>query len=61
MFVNSARWRHCEALPHQAARRGRVLHRAAHHLPHAAGVSGALQQGRRRPLRLAQQALRAGT
>lgn len=61
MIVRSARRRYGEALPHQTTGWGWFLHRQAHHVPHPAGARGALQQGRRRPLRVTQQALRAGT
>lgn len=59
-YCCSARRRHRETLPHPSARRRWLLHRAPHHIPYPAGACGALQQGCRRPLRLAQQTLRPG-
>lgn len=60
LLAVSARWRHSEALPNTPAGRGRLLHRAAHHLPNAAGARRALLEGLGRPLREPLQALRSG-
>ncbi len=52
--------RHRQALPHQAAGRGRVLHRQEDHFQDAAGAGRALQQGRGRAMRQPQGTLHSG-
>ena len=53
--------RHRQALPHQAAGRGRVLHRQEDHFQDAAGAGRALQQGRGRAMRQPKGTLHSGT